>query len=139
VGSSAHHARDHRTARQRDTLPLAAGEIGSAFIAAGKYGVELARSAAPASAEPLGSRIGRAGRSYIVAQRQFEANEIWNTAVTRAPGIKSSERKSIPSISIAPLCGSYKRHNNFASVVLPAPFWPTMAATLRLEWSSRNP
>ena len=35
---------------------------------------------------------------------------------------------SVPSISIAPLCGSYNRHRSFASVVLPAPFWPTIAS-----------
>ena len=29
---------------------------------------------------------------------------------------------------IAPDCGSYKRHSSFAMVVLPAPFWPTMAS-----------
>ena len=29
---------------------------------------------------------------------------------------------------MAPPCGSYSRHSSFASVVLPAPFWPTMAS-----------
>src|SRR5262244_1664498 len=35
---------------------------------------------------------------------------------------------SMPSISIAPCWGSYSRHNSLASVVLPAPFWPTIAS-----------
>ena len=35
---------------------------------------------------------------------------------------------SMPSTSIAPDCGSYSRHSSLARVVLPAPFWPTMAS-----------
>ena len=52
-----------------------------------------------------------------------------STAVTRARhDTRSNLRMSIPSISIAPRCGSYNRHKSFASVVLPAPFCPTMAS-----------
>ncbi len=35
---------------------------------------------------------------------------------------------STPSASTAPATGSYSRHKSLASVVLPAPFWPTMAS-----------
>ena len=53
----------------------------------------------------------------------------WNTAVTRERhDASSSARTSTPSISIAPARGSYRRHRSLASVVLPAPFWPTMAS-----------
>ena len=29
---------------------------------------------------------------------------------------------------MAPLCGSYSRQSSLTSVVLPAPFWPTIAS-----------
>src|SRR5260221_277626 len=52
----------------------------------------------------------------------------WKTAATRSRHeVRSISRRSTPSISIAPDCGSYSRHSSFASVVLPAPFCPTMA------------
>ena len=41
---------------------------------------------------------------------------------------RSNSRRSTPSTSIAPDCGSYSRHSSLASVVLPAPFWPTIAS-----------
>ena len=57
----------------------------------------------------------------------------------RSPGTPRSDRErhdvehrgraaSMPSTSIAPRCGSYNRHSSLASVVLPAPFCPTIAS-----------
>ena len=130
-----HHARAQADRRERpcerNALPLAAGKIGAAAIAAGKHGVERrpgsplppirARRARSSSGAPAGATLSRSGSSSRMKS--------WNTAATRERHeARSNSRRSTPSISMAPDCGSYKRHNSFASVVLPAPFCPTMAS-----------
>src|SRR6266545_4455796 len=61
--------------------------------------------------------------------RFVEQNEA-GTQPDRAPRplARSSWRRSTPSTSIAPACGSYNRHNSLANVVLPDPLRPTMAS-----------
>src|SRR5215475_1469694 len=88
-----------------------------------------ARSAPPAvskvsrivsSGAPIGATLSRSGHSKRMKS--------WKTAVMRRRHASmSSVRMSTPSTSMAPPSGSYSRHSNFASVVLPAPLRPTIA------------
>ena len=72
-------------------------------------------------ARPPGATLSRSGSSKRMKS--------WNTAVTRdRHDSRSRSRRSTPSTSMAPACGSYSRHSSFAIVVLPAPFCPTMAS-----------
>ena len=64
-------------ARQRDALPLAAGEVGAAVVAARQHGVELGEIRRARRVERRAHDVvGRAGRRDVVAQRQLEADEV---------------------------------------------------------------
>ena len=80
-------AQPHRAqrARERDALPLPAGQIGAAFVAARQHGVEVGQPARPrrpssaaritSSGAPAGATLSRSGSSKRMKS--------WNTAVTR--------------------------------------------------------
>ena len=119
-------------ARQRDALPLAARQVGAALVASGEHRVEggqvrrasrrRARRGSPCLGAPAGATLSRSG--------QLESGEIleYRGQTRRARIRATNSRRSTPSISMAPDCGSYSRHSSLASVVLPAPFCPTMAS-----------
>ena len=76
-----HDARAHRDraqrARERDALPLSAGEIGAALVGAREHGVELGERRCARGRQRVPNHVvGRAGRRDVVAQRQLEAYEI---------------------------------------------------------------
>ena len=97
--------------RQRDALPLAAGEIGAARRSPWR-GSCRGRRGSPRRPTSSAARIDlvrarRAGRD-VVAQRQLEADEVLEHGGRRASATtaRSSSRRSTPSTSIAPACGS---------------------------------
>ena len=95
-------------ARQRDALPLATRQIGAARIAARQHLSRSARCSAPASTRA--SRITSSGAPPGATLSRSDSSKrmkSWNTAVSRArqPSMSRS-RRSTPSISMAPRCGS---------------------------------
>ena len=89
-------------ARQRNTLPLAAGEVGAAVVAAGSTACSRsARSAAPAdssaariasSGAPAGATLSRSGNSNRMKS--------WNTAVSAMPPIVERERADVHAVDL---------------------------------------
>ena len=70
--------------------------------------------------------------AHGVARAELEAEEILERArqarrATRRRGMRAS---SVPSTRIRPAVGSYSLASSFTSVVLPAPFSPTIATTV---------
>jgi hypothetical protein len=85
-----------------------------------------------ASDAPSGATFSRSDSSY--------RTKSWNTAVTRERhDAVSRSRMSVPSARTAPASGSYRRQSSFASVVLPAPFGPTIASDEPAGISKSNP
>jgi len=67
----------HNARARGDALPLAAGEIGSALVAASQPRVETGQLACARGCEgPIHRLVGCAGKRDVVAQRQLEAGEI---------------------------------------------------------------
>ncbi len=127
----------HR-AGQGDPLPLAAGQLGAAGVALGQDGVQVGQAAGPGFGErgrrdlvKFGGGFGRlrqaAARRGSTFSRSVSSKRTksWKTAVTRRRHeARSRSRRSVPSTSMEPDCGSYKRHSSLARVVLPAPLTP---------------
>ncbi len=62
---------------QGHALPLAAGQLGPAVVAAGEDGVEAGEVRRPRLRQRVAhDRLGRAGRGDVVGQRQLEAREV---------------------------------------------------------------
>ena len=117
---------------QRHTLPLAAGEISAAAVAASEHGVEarreLTRLRRRAPRAIVG--IGRPGRRHVVSQWQLEPQVILEhgrdpRSPRREIELRGRRRRRFRS---RPTAGRTDRHSSLASVVLPAPFWPTIAS-----------
>ena len=75
-------------------------------------------------------RRAAAARRHVVAQRQLEAHEVLEHRRHVLPPVGDVERpagrRRRPRRRRRR--GSYSRHSSLASVVLPAPFWPTIAS-----------
>ena len=124
----------HRAQRagQRDALPLPAREVGAARVRLGQDRVEVAvgEVGAARGGQRGADRRRRARRAArrccAAAARSGRSPGTPRSAATRHAS-SSSDADRTPSISIVPDVGSYRRHSSLASVVLPAPFWPTIA------------
>ena len=117
---------------ERDALPLPAGQVGAARRSPWRASVSRsARSAGPGTVERGERRRRRPRRTgrrcRAAAARSGRSPGTRRSTRWRQPP-RSRSRRSTPSTSIAPLVGSYSRHSSLASVVLPAPFWPTIAS-----------
>ena len=72
--------------------------------------------------------VGRSAWSDVVAQRKLETDEILKkTTATRDTPTRCRDRAGRYRDLDGTMLRSYNRQSNFASVVLPAPFCPTMA------------
>ena len=89
-----------------------------------------ARSRAPASASAASiDVVGRAVGRDVVAERQLEADEVLEDRRHAGPPAVDVELAEVDAVDLdRAAVGSYSRQSSFASVVLPAPFCPTMAS-----------
>jgi hypothetical protein len=70
----------------------------------------------------------RAGRRDVVAQRQLERMKSWKTRVT-ASATTADRAREVDAVDLdRTRLRVVQRHSSLASVVLPAPFCPTMAS-----------
>ena len=88
-------------ARERDALPLPAGEVGAARIAAREHGLEVGEVRGAGGGQRRADRVvGRAGGRDVVAQRQLEADEVLeHRGDARAPGSRV-ERAQIDAVDL---------------------------------------
>ena len=103
------------------------GRIGDGALSAGSSAAALAKP------QPRGFsvRIHSPSASKVASRRSPGASSgtpsRYAVRRPRHDGIDRS-RRSTPSTSMPPDSGSYSRHRSLASVVLPAPFCPTIAS-----------
>ena len=132
----------HEAARQRELLPLAEatprrrpGQVGPSCVSSPPASRATTSSAPARSTAADDRRLVVEARHVADADglpgAELEAEEVLEGAgqprrATRRP---ASAPSGMPSTRIAPDVGSYSLASSFTSVVLPAPFSPTMATT----------
>ena len=129
----------HEAAGERELLPLPEPHLDAVVPGRPELGVEPVR-------EPIDHVVGtgpvdrdRHRRTLVdprlVAQAdgrlrvELEAEEVLERAGELFAPLCADPARSTPSTRIAPAVGVYIRHSSLTSVVLPAPFSPTIATT----------
>ena len=131
----------HEPARQRELLPLAERQLDAARPGRAELRVEPGRQPLDhvVGAGAIDGRRDRRRRRPSAARRRGRRCAARGTRSGRSPGTRrpaaratrrpASRASGVSSTKIAPGVGSYIFASSFTSVVLPAPFSPTMATT----------